>query len=406
MKISSNLKVIAVLTTAISTINSVTVSADTLNDIRQRYGLLRSDNSKFITQSASIEKQFNEIEDSNRTADYVNSFGLKESYKNDYETSEKNYNDKVTEMTNSFKECASVQTVFNLYAQKNELYEVKEGNRKKYENIKDLEARDNLYIDDMNYINYMRESSSDTQDYGQLGKYLECIIKHKDFIIELPFGSYVGDDGVEKRNNGLYIKTNTQDTDTVITPLAGEVSGIRKDDETGTYVIAIKHGEYLKTHYWYISSPTVSIGDKLNQYDSIGTINSGIKHIYMDVELDGNRVNPLTLWGETGDKLLKYFMEDNANSGLNIKPDRVIFDNINANDVHVNLDSDSSVDGQVLLGYDRDKLEQEKQQTSGMVDSNLDLVPKEVRDRETESGSETTSVNKENGNRVYDLNGE
>lgn len=406
MKVSSNLKVITVLTAVISTINSVTVSADTLNDIRQRYGLLRSDNSKFVAQATNIEKQFNEIEDSNRTANYVNSFGLKESYKNDYETSEKKYNDKVTEMTNSFKGCASVQTVFNLYAQKNELYEVKEGNRKKYENIKDLEAQDNLYVNDMNYINYMRESSSDTQDYGQLGKYLECIIKHKDFIIELPFGSYVDADGVEKRNNGLYIKTNTQDTDTVITPLAGEVSGIRKDDETGTYVITIKHGEYIKTHYWYISSPTVSIGDKLNQYDSIGTINSDIKHIYMDVELDGNRVNPLTLWGETGDKLLKYFMEDNANSSLDIKPDRVVFDNINANDVHVNLDSDSSVDGQVLLGYDRDKLEQEKEQTSGMVDSNLDLVPKEVRDRETESDSETTSVNKENGNRVYDLNGE
>ena len=383
MKIYKNVSVLLSLIFSLNICN--TIYGATLNDIRQIYGRLRSDNSKFLLEAEKIDSEFNAVEDQNRYAEYTLSNGLKELYKSDYEQSKQIYDNKVKELDKAFAKCDSVQNIFNIYGQFDELKDDYKLKLKKYENIKDVNTVENKFKDSKEYVDYIRGSAYDKEDYGYIGKYTKSIVDgERQLDIKLPFG-YYNDKGEVKYNYGLYLNLNKYKDNKIISALKGTVTNIYTD-ANGQYVIEINSGKYLKLTYWYIDEPMVNIGDVVEQYDYIGIVHKKDK-IYFDVLLDTEYVNPLTLYQEEGQRAYNWFIADYPN--IMTDTERVIFDDINYNDIVINSESDSTVDGQRLSDYSKKEYEESLNADKGAcVDRYLDLVPKEIRTQESIAASE------------------
>ena len=379
MKIYKNVSVLLSLIFSFSICN--TIYGATLNDIRQIYGRLRSDNSKFLLEAEKIEKDFQDVEDQNRYATYTLSMNLKEIYTDEYEQSKEIYDNKVKELDKAFTDNDSVQNLFSIYDQFDELESDYKLKLKKYENVKDVDTIENKFVDSKAYIDYIKGSSYDVDDYGDLGQYTRSIVEgQKEMDIRLPFG-YYDDNGENKYNYGLYLNLNKSKDNTIISVLKGIVNNIYIDSN-GQYVIEVNSGNYLKVTYWYIDEPLVAIGDSISQYDSIGIVHKKDK-VYFDVLLDTEYVNPLTLYQEEGQKLYNWFMTDYPN--VMTSTERVIFDDINYNDIVIDSTDDSTVDNNKLSDYNKSEYINELNESSGdtQVSRYLDLVPKEIRIQES-----------------------
>ncbi|TWR30496.1 peptidoglycan DD-metalloendopeptidase family protein [Mucilaginibacter pallidiroseus] len=81
------------------------------------------------------------------------------------------------------------------------------------------------------------------------------------------FGTYTDAEGIRNESSGYEIRTGKDAT--VRAVFEGEVSAVR--DVYGTYLVIIKHGEYL-TAYGNLKSVNVSKGQKVNTKQSIGTV--------------------------------------------------------------------------------------------------------------------------------------
>jgi septal ring factor EnvC (AmiA/AmiB activator) len=108
------------------------------------------------------------------------------------------------------------------------------------------------------------------------------------------FGTYTDSEGIRNDNNGYEIRTNTGAA--VRAVFDGEVSKVM--DISGTYLVIIRHGEYL-TAYSNLRSVSVAKGQKVSTKQTIGSVatdpSSGEAEVLFSLYKGTMAVNP-KLW--------------------------------------------------------------------------------------------------------------
>ena len=346
-----------------SLVSSTITYASTLDDIRALYGMLRSDSDKFKAEYEIVTQGYNRIEASNKEAEFIKATNLEELYKNDYEQSVKLYEDKKLELTSSINDIAPVQSVFNIYRQVNELKISSEEALAKLNNLDIIYEVENNFADSKAYVDYIKNSENDKNDYGYIGEYTPYPVEITEENLVIPYGDYYGTD-----SNSIRIKLNSLQS--VVNVLNGKISSI-SNLEDGKYVVKVNSGNCIELTYSGLDSVDCAVDDEVKQRKSLGTASD---YLEFTVNVDGILVNPLSLYKERGQKIYDRYLE--LNSGAVSNPATIIFADMNDLKADENKDSesDSKSDGNYYsiddLGLiSEDILEQYKGETKASTET-------------------------------------
>lgn len=152
---------------------------------------------------------------------------------------------------------------------------------------------------------------------GSIGDYLKFCITP--FVITKPYGyevvyNYETEEyeKVGEKNTVLELQA---DENTVVTSIFnGKIYSIEKDTEgVNTSNICINHGNGLYTIYRHVNvNENIKKGDTVSQYDEIGTVGKSTDademHLGIQVILDSTYINPLIIYGSSGENIYKKFL--------------------------------------------------------------------------------------------------
>lgn len=376
----------------ISILGSIEGLAANINDIREATGNIRSDTEEFRKKAEDTISKYNEIEDKNSYVDFINSFNLEDKYRTDLDVSKKELESYKNIFVSSFSECKKFQDVeealSNLRSQQKKVAE----DESKLKGVEGKKYTENDYDKAYKKVQSLINSQNDVTDYGYIGNELRPILSNNVTRLWLPYGKYYEADGSEKLNYGIYLDTPSYEDVEVRSFFNGECTN-KYQDENGQSVIEISSGDYIKTTYWYVDESYINIGDKVKQSDYIGKVYSKDNgKVYIDINLDGEYVNPLLLMGREGKEAYKTYVNaygeklvsiENLDvqrqiSDSEIKEQNSIINGVNSTvggaEVTIkSSENDEAADG----GIESDGITE-----GNSADGDLDLVPKDVRKKE------------------------
>ena len=154
--------------------------------------------------------------------------------------------------------------------------------------------------------------TKDLTELGDIGKALKLPIESQQLIIIRPFGDILDELNPENtlHSNGLYIK-NRKSGGEIKSLWNGTVTKVEDSEEWGKYVV-VKSGDSLEYSISFLSKVYVKVGDTIEQYEPLGESNSN--HVYIEVILDGEYIDPLLLFGQKGYKA--YYKWASSNSSI------------------------------------------------------------------------------------------
>ncbi len=293
-----------------------TVYAYTVDDVRDIVGKDRVDDIFTESEIAEIIDKYNEIERANLIAQM---FEMGKVIDVDSE-SEKEYLALDKEI-NSLKEQLIVE-----FKSGNIVTEVMSTNTKldsalhKLDSIKEkgvmieVDYIENKWTDDYMKVQETVEKMEKDYEIGRLGEGLRSPV-YGGFFITSPFGYRI--DPITQTeltfHSGLDLSADLDEP--ILALWNGVVTGVY-ESETGGKTVEITHGEGLVTQYLHLNSINVNIGQSVRQYQviagagSTGTRSTGV-HLHLVVELDGEKVNPIYLFGNSGLNAFKTYLSYN-----------------------------------------------------------------------------------------------
>ena len=162
---------------------------------------------------------------------------------------------------------------------------------------------------------------SEYYDIGDIGKDMSVPYAGV-FEIYSPFGLRLNRftfDSVEMHNG---IDFDVPAGTSVLSQWKGIVSKIYTTDSGGN-TVEISHGKNLKTVYSHLGKIFVSVGDEVEQYQSIAvTGNTGKMvqpHLHFSIYLDGEAVNPIYLYGLDGLNAFKEYVSTYPSRNLEMQ---------------------------------------------------------------------------------------
>lgn len=389
-------------------IGGINVLAANINDIREATGNIRSDTEEFRKKAEDTISKYNEIEDENAYVDFINSFNLEDTYRADLERSKKELESYQNIFMANFNDCKKFQDVEEALSNlRNQQKKVAE-NENKLKGVEGKKYTENDYNKAYKKVQGLIDSQNDETDYGYIGDEIMPLLSNGVTSLWLPYGKYYESDGSEKLNYGIYLDTPSYENVEVRSFFNGECTN--RYVESGQNVIEISSGDYIKTTYWYVDESYVNIGDKVEQSDPIGKVYSRDNgKVYLDINLDGDYVNPLMLMGQDGKEAYQEYVNAYGEKlvGIeNLEAPRQERENKGEGNVN------STVGGAEIGNGAEDKSmgSGDGTEVSG-ADSNEDLVPTEIRDKEQQEAKESKGDNikdsegtDQNGNIIHQLN--
>lgn len=151
-------------------------------------------------------------------------------------------------------------------------------------------------------------------DIGYFGKYYEKPVENTLRLIT-PYGYRKLDNG-KYENKHLGIDLVAYEGNTITSMFNGVIARIEEDSSGDYNTITVYHGNGMYTLYHHvIADENLAKGKKLKVGNVIGTAGNTEKHepnkenhILFQVIIDGTYVNPLYVFGETGEKMYKDWM--------------------------------------------------------------------------------------------------
>lgn len=290
--------------------NSV-VNAATVDDIRELTGEQRMDEIFSGLEKRRIMLEYTKIENHNRIARMfaqtknidVTSEAIKEREKIISEIEKQR-----DMLLNSF---SSGQSIDDILAVKSNLdnLEYKESRIKKVGDEIELKVIPNTFADDYNRLMKTLKEISSFKELGDIGVDMESPVRGM-FELLTPFGMRLNPVNKTKEMHWGIDLVGTQGQD-VLAAWNGVVSSIDTTEEDGN-IIEIDHGNGLKTRYANLGAIKVKVGQKVKQYDEIGSVGSIVEdaepHLHFEVHLNGKPINPIYLFGSNGANALKEYL--------------------------------------------------------------------------------------------------
>ena len=183
-----------------------------------------------------------------------------------------------------------------------------------YSNVYD--SINNSSLTDSNYS----ESSIKDSDFsiGSIGSSTPSIVDGPKYIVT-PWGYILNSDGSTSEKN-LGVDFGASEGANILAQWNGVVTNVEKDSITGGSTVTIYHGNGLYTKYSHIKAlNNITVGYEVYQKECIGTCMDTTyaepykdNHVFFQVSLDGEYINPLIVYGDNGKTLYEYWYKTHS----------------------------------------------------------------------------------------------
>ena len=173
---------------------------------------------------------------------------------------------------------------------------------------------------------YSQASVKDSDfSIGSIGGSTPSIVDGPKYIVT-PWGYFKNSDGSLSEKN-LGIDFGASEGSNILSQWNGIITNVEKDDVTGSKKVTIYHGNGLYTQYSHVNTlDHIVAGYEVSQKECIGTcVNTEYaepykeNHIFFQVSLDGEYINPLLIYGDNGKTLYEYWYK--THSEVNVVED-------------------------------------------------------------------------------------
>lgn len=292
------------------------VYAYTVDDVRDIVGKVRVDEIFTENEIAEIVEKYNNIERANLIAKMFEMgkiIDVDSKTEEEYLALDKEINSLKDKLTTDFKGGKVVTEVLKTSTELGSaLY--KADSLKEKGVVLQIEYIENKWADDYIKVQDTVEKMSKDFEIGRVGEGLRSPV-YSGFVISSPFGFRL--DPITRSevtfHNGLDLSADLDDP--IMAVWNGVVTRVYVS-ETGGNTIEITHGEGLVTKYLHLNTIGVKIGQEVRQYQviagagSTGTRSTG-PHLHLIVELDGEKINPIYLFGSLGLNAFKTYLSYN-----------------------------------------------------------------------------------------------
>lgn len=316
---------VIILLIIILSINTVEAKTKyTVDDLRDIVGKERIDSVYSESEIEEIIMKYNNIEKHNL---YAKMFQLGKQITLDEEV-EKKINEKQqrieflsTELEKQYKEGSSIDKILKLKTQlESEVHKLKGLNDIGY--YVEVEYKENKWSEEYEKVQETIERMSNDFEIGDIGTALRSPLYYG-FIITSPYGFRIDPITKDKLSFHSGIDLAAPLDDYVFSVWNGIVSNVY-ESEGGGKTVEISHGTNLKTRYLHLNKIDVSIGQEVSQYDIIGGAGTtGLRstgvHLHLEVELDGETINPLYVFGNMGLRAFKEYISYNPDRNRELR---------------------------------------------------------------------------------------
>lgn len=291
----------------------------TVDDVRDIVGAARVDKRYTEIEKEEIEERYKEVEQYNNM---VRLFKMSEEIDVDSKVEEEysEYIQQLERLEGTLKEMyirgARADEVLQKVSEI-EVIKYKIGSLKETGYVVKLEYQENEWARD--YIKLQETLDEISKDYviGFLGLGLRSPV-YSGLEIKSPFGFRLNEElGKLEYHKGVDIRGVQGEP--ILNIFNGVVSSIEKEG-TGLYSIEVLNGKGLKTKYSHLESHKVKVGESISQYKEIGSMGQikGDSYIHFEVELDGEKINPIYLYGQEGLNSMKVYISKNPDRNREI----------------------------------------------------------------------------------------
>lgn len=293
------------LSVFIGTMNTVNVSACTIDDLREMLGMVRSTEEEYLEKINVIINSYNMIEEHNELISMINSYGYKMEVNSDLKDIKKKVESEENEFEHLVKNGGSIKEikgVLNGLEKDKEIYENLLVNEKKMDK---LDFRENEYKEAYKHVMLLLENIGDETDIGNIGNNISMPTR-LDMNVHEMYGNIKG----KGKNTKLVISSGKYGTD-AMSMFNGTVTKILKN-KNKKYTIRIKVTPLLYLEYSNLDNCTVTKNQYIPSGCSIGYTKNKNK-IGLKVTLDEQTINPLLLMGKKGWELYSSWIMHNPN---------------------------------------------------------------------------------------------
>jgi len=302
---------------------SVNIFGYTVDDVRDLLGRERVDEAFTQHEIDIVINQYEQIEKANlyvKLFDLGKEIDINSDLITQYNTLEAEVISVKDELALNFQGGASLDNVLKSKSKLESLLHKIDSLRDIGFNV-EVEYVPNVWEDKFIEVEAVVEELSEYYDIGEVGKemnipYLGTFKLYSPYGIRLNRITY---DSAEM-HNGI-------DFDVAIgTPVLAQWKGIVSKIYTtdiGGNTIEISHGKNLKTVYSHLGNIIVSVGDEVEQYQSIAvTGNTGKMaqpHLHLGIYLDGEAIDPIYLYGLDGLNAFKEYVSTYPSRNLEMQ---------------------------------------------------------------------------------------
>lgn len=296
-----------------STTNLVYVQGATKDDVYELMGEGRTDELFSVLEKRTIMMEYSKIENHNKLARILNSYNADDTNKQ-IEEERKVITDKLNKAEKELEETfssggkvdkvkAKLSTVTSL------AYEI--GKIREVGVALTLEPKENPYTTDYAKLKEAEERLKLMTEIGLIGLDLNFPVhKTKKKIKMYRHFGYGVNPATSNYESHRGIDIEAKENETVFNVWNGIVTAIYEDRLLGKG-IEIKHSDGLVTRIYQLKSVAVAVGDTVEQGVKVG--NAGLVgesvavHVHLEVEVDGQLVNPLYFFGKNGTNAYKQY---------------------------------------------------------------------------------------------------
>lgn len=302
---------------------SVCVFGYTVDDVRDLVGQERVDDKFTESEINMVIRQYEQIEYENMTLKLFaigKELDIDSELLAEYAKLEADLEAAIDDFANNFESGEPLTTVLSSKS-------IVESILHKIESLRDIgydidvEYIPNVWTEKYEEVNKVISEMNSYYDLGDLGEGMK-VPYIGTFRIYSPFGPRLNKFTYDSVENHTGLDFNIPIDTVVISQWNGVVSKIYTTDTMGK-TIEISHGQNLKTVYSHLGDIRVKVGQRVTQYEAIGTTGNTGKmvspHLHFGVYLDGKFINPIYLYGSEGLMAFKTYASTYASANSQIR---------------------------------------------------------------------------------------
>lgn len=329
---------------------SVCVFGYTVDDVRDLVGQERVDDKFTESEINTVIKQYEQIEYENMTLRLFaigKELDIDSELLAEYDKLEADLEVAIDNFANNFE---SGEPLTDVLSSKS----IVESILHKIESLRDIgydidvEYIPNVWTEKYEEVSKVIAEMNSYYDLGALGEGMKVPYVGT-FRIYSPFGPRLNKFTYDSIENHMGLDFNIPLDTVVISQWNGVVSKIYSTDTMGK-TVEISHGQNLKTVYSHLGNIKVKVGQRVSQYEAIGTTGNTGKmvtpHLHFGVYLDGKFVNPIYLYGSEGLMAFKTYASTYASANSQI---REIESNLKSSPTKVVEEEKEKIDSPVVF---------------------------------------------------------